>query len=205
MHKKFFLILFAACLISIPAARAEAVLTLDPADGAIGGPAGSTVGWGFTFSNDTGYALITGSQFCAPTSTMLPDGCVAVALNIGTYLDFAGALPNVIGPSPEIPFVSQTFDNSLQTGIGSFSLDPSATGTVSGLLVLSYDLYSDDPNDPNRSLNDEISADNAVAAPASVTVGPVTETPEPEYLPLLGAGSLAAVLYRRRLRIHAQH
>ena len=50
----------AGCLFLAPAAQ-SATLTLDPTDGALTGLPGTTVGWGFTFINDTDFALITGT------------------------------------------------------------------------------------------------------------------------------------------------
>jgi hypothetical protein len=206
MNKKLFLALLAVCLALTTGARANAILTLDPADGAITGLAGTTVGWGFTFTNDTDYALITGSEFCDVTSTSLPDVCLSVAPDLGTYTDFAGSIVNAVGPLPDATSVSQTFDNDPlnPTGIGSFAIDASASGTASGLLVLTYDLYSVSPDDPNFNFDDEISGNNFVSASASVTVGSVTATPEPGYLPLLAVGLLSAMLLGRRSR-HKAH
>ncbi|HUO73665.1 MAG TPA: PEP-CTERM sorting domain-containing protein, partial [Solirubrobacteraceae bacterium] len=88
----------------------------------------------------------------------------------------------------------QVFDASLSTGIGSFAIDPSASGTASGIIVLTYDLFSVSPNDPTFSPDDEISGGNFLTANASVTV-----VPEPSSLVLLGAGLVAAGLHRKRV------
>ena len=199
MNKTLICGLLAGCLLLTSAARATTILTLDPAGGAISGLAGTTVGWGFTFTNDTDYAVITGTQFCDTSSSPLPNICASLAPNLGTYTDFAGLQFLVAGPSPESTTVSQTFDNSLLTGIGSFAIDPGASGTVSGIIVLTYDLYSVSPNDPAFNPDDVISGGNYLTANASVTVAPVTSVPEPGSFGLLGAGLLAAVLQRRSL------
>lgn len=178
-------------------AGAVTTFTLDPPSGAISGPAGTTVGWGFTFFNDTNYAVITGTQFCASTSSPLPAVCAAVSPDLGTYTDFAGPQFLVVGPAPdESPTLSQSFDNTTQSGLGSFTFDPGASGTASGILVLTYDLFSVSPNNPNFSFNDEISGGNFLAANASVTVQPAN-VPEPATLLLLCAGAAGAVLRRR--------
>src|ERR1700676_1748172 len=79
-------------------------LTLDPANGALTGMAGSTVGWGFTITNTADFLLITSSDFCAGPIT---SPCVN---SLGTYTDFiASSQFVVVGPSPESSTVSQTF------------------------------------------------------------------------------------------------
>jgi len=195
MKKILVYILFAGCLFFTPA-RANTTFTLDPPDGAISGLPGTTVGWGFTFTNDTDYALITGTQFCDSTSSPLPAICVPPTPDLGTYTDFSAAGFLVIGPAPESPSVSEAFDNSLLTGIGSFAIDPGASGTESGIIVLTYDLYSVSPNDPNFDpTQDEVSGGNYLTAAASVSA-----VPEPGYVPLLGIGLAALGARLRRSR-----
>ena len=173
----------------LTSAWADPILTLIPADGAISGTPGTTVGWGFTLTNDAHYAVITGRGFCDSTSSPLPDICLPPSPNLGTYTDFAGAQFLVAGPSPENTVISQTFDNTALTGIGSFVIDPSASGTASGIIVLTYDLFSVSPNDPAFSPDDELSSGNYLTAAASVTA-----VPEPASISLLGAVLLVAVL-----------
>ncbi len=59
-------------------------LSLDPANGALAGPAGTTVGWGFTLANmGTNYAVISGSDFCVgPISSPCSN-------SVGMYTDFS--------------------------------------------------------------------------------------------------------------------
>ncbi|PYR95871.1 MAG: hypothetical protein DMG16_29370 [Acidobacteria bacterium] len=195
MNKTLMCGLLAGCLL-LTAAWADPILTLNPANGVISGLPGTTVGWGFTFTNDTNYAVITGSQFCASTSSPLPDICFPLAPNLGTYADFAGAQFLVAGSSPENSVISKTFDDTALTGIVSFDIDPGDSGTASGIIVLTYDLFSVSPNDPAFSSDDELSSGNYLTAAASVTAVPVTAVPEPASLSLLGAAWLVVVLGR---------
>lgn len=189
----------AGCGFFAPGSRANTVLTLNPPNGTISGLAGTAIGWGFTFTNDTNYAVITGTEFCASGSGPLPNICLPPAPDLGTYTDFAGAQFLVVGPSPESASVTQVFDNALQTGLGSFSINPGASGTESGILVVTYDLYSISPNDPTFSFADELSGGDYLAAAASVTVASGSTVPEPGALPFLGVALLVVMLRRRVL------
>lgn len=156
-------------------------LTLNPADGAIVGLAGSTVGWGFTLvNNGSNFAVVTSSDFCVGVVTS-PCGN-----SLGTYTDFIAAQFFVVGPSPETSSFTQAFDNNSQTGVGSFLLNLNATGSAFGQIVLTYDLFTVSPNsasfDPGL---DTLSVGNYLTTPASVTVAPV---PEPGSLFLLLSG-----------------
>ncbi len=176
------------------AARADATLTLDPPNGAISGLPGTTVGWGFTFENDTDYAVITGTAFCDSSSSPLPDICFPVSPSLGAYTDFAGAQFIVAGPAPESPSITQSFDNNLQTGIGSFAIDPGAFGTATGIIVLTYDLYAVSPNNPKFD-GQQLAGGLYVTAKASISA-----VPEPATLPLLAFGILMGAACRRTAR-----
>jgi hypothetical protein len=169
-------------------ARADDIsLTLDPVGGALTGPAGSTVGWGFTLANSgPDFAVISGSDFCVGPITS------PCSTSFGTYTDFIGQQFIVVGSSS----VTEAFDNNTQTGLGSFFINPASTGTVTGLAVVFYDLFSVDPNSPDFNPDlDTISNGNLLSADASVTVGSsATSTPEPGSLLLLAAGVLALFL-----------
>ncbi len=194
------------CAVSLGGmARADGVtLTLDPTDGALTGPAGSTVGWGFTFTNLSSYfAVISGSDFCVGVITS------PCATSFGTYTDLAGLQFIVAGPSPEDSSFTAVFDNSLGTGLGSFLIDPASTGTVLGQIVLFYDLYSVDPNsadfDPTL---DTLSVGNTVKAAASITVGTSTvSVPEPGSILLLITAlvmTLLCVKFSPKVRLQLQ-
>jgi len=168
-------------------------LTLDPPNGALTGPAGSTVGWGFTLANPgNDFLVVSGSDFCVGIITSPCSNA------LGTYTDFAGQQFFVFGPAPEDASLTQAFDNTLQLGMGSFLINPGATGSVNGFIALSYDLFSVDPNSLDFNPDtDTISNGNILTAPASVTVGAVSSAPEPPALALL-LGALGALLFLRK-------
>jgi len=171
-------------------ARADQVptLTLDPLGGAISGPAGTTVGWGFTLTNlGVNFAVVTSSDFCVGVITS------PCSNSLGTYTDFAGPQFILVGPSPENSSVTQAFDNNLLTGMGSFLVNPGATGSVLGEIVLTYDLYSVSPNDPNFLPTDIVSLGNLLTAPASVSA-----VPEPGSLLLLASGLAGCFLTKKK-------
>jgi hypothetical protein len=200
-------VIFSTCLCVLAiGTRAKAdsnppVLTLDPANGALTGPAGSTVGWGFTLtSTSPDFALITGSDFCVGAITS------PCANSLGTYTDFIGNQFVVVGEGSLENPGTETFDDASMMGVGSFLINPGAMGSVSGDLVLSYDLYSVDPGAANFDpIADLISNGNFIEAPASVTVGSSTTSPVPEpgTLSLLVGGFAAIVVsgLRRRRKL----
>jgi hypothetical protein len=176
--------------------RADTVPTLTVTPSNLVGPAGSTVGWGFNVTNPgTDFAIITGSDFCVG---VISSPC---GNSLGTYTDFVGAQFFVVGPTPETNSVTQSFDNSAQTGFGSFLINPGATGSVVGELVMTYDLFSVDPNSINFNPDlDTLSVGNYLSSAASVTVGTGTvSAPEPPTLILL-IGGLAGLLLLSKLK-----
>ena len=182
-------------LASVSRADTMPTLTVTPAN--LVGPASSTVGWGFTLTNlGVDFAIITGSDFCVgvPTSPC--------SNSLGTYTDFIGAQFVVVGPSPESSTLSQSFDNSTQSGLGSFLINPGGSGTLVGELLVSYDLFSVDPNALNFDpIVDTVSVGNFLTSAASVTVGTVTvPTPEPATLGLLLGGFFATTLLAKLKR-----
>lgn len=180
-------------LCSVVSADTLPTLTLDPLNGAITGSANSTVGWGFTITNlGSSWAVVTSTDFCVGVITS------PCSNSFGTYTDFAGPQFILVGPSPENSTFTQAFDNATQQGIGSFFINPSSVGTVFGQIVLTYDLFSQDPLSENFDpITDTESVGNYLVNDASVTVGTVTATPEPPSLLLLAFG-VALVLIARR-------
>lgn len=171
-------------------AAASPILVLDPPGGDLVGGPGSTVGWGFSLTNNTDYLVVTGATFAAPPS-------------LGTFTDFISAFNFfIVGPAPETTTVSQVFNASLFTGIGSFAISPLALpGThASGQIVVTYDLFAVSPNDPLFDPDtDTLSNGNLLRVDASVIV-PSATVPEPATFALV-SGALGAVsLLRRRSR-----
>jgi hypothetical protein len=188
------ILIAAVCVLAIGArayADSAPTLTLDPASGAVTGPAGSTVGWGFTLTaGSSDFAVITGSDFCVGVVTS------PCSNSFGTYTDFAGAQFLVVGSGPGESPITETFDDTMMTGMGSFAINPGSTGTLSGFIAVTYDLFSVDPNSANFDPTvDTVSTGNYLDADASVTVGNSTSSmPEPGSFALLLAGLAAVVL-----------
>ena len=163
------------------------ILILAPPGGLSGLP-GSTVGWGFTITNDADYIEITSSQFCVnPVNFPL----VCPSPLTGAYTDIISTPPEdiIVGPPGALDDPSsktQTFDAIADTGIGSFAIGPGASAGDSdvGQIVLTYNLTDLDPNDPNAIV---LGTDLVLSANTSVTV---TGTPEPATAALLAVALL---------------
>lgn len=138
-------------------------------------------------TNTVNWLVVTGSQF---TPNIV----------LGTYEDFIGPSFVVVGPSPDLTSVSQSFDPDLFTGTGAFTIDPLAgvNSTATGQIVLSYDLYKVSPNDSNFDpFLDTVSLGNTFAANAKVQV---VAAPEPDLSWALGILLIAITVYEKRIR-----
>jgi hypothetical protein len=164
-------VLLAAIACFQPQAYADVTLTLAPADGAIGGDAGQTVGWGFTLTNDTAYYLsVSGSAFLTGGS-------------IGVFNDLLGPQGLLLAPDQSI---TEAFDAFSATGLGSLVLDAASPTTAYGQIMVSYDLlYS--PTDFDSGIFGQ-----SVFADASATV------PEPLTILLLAPGLMGLAGMRRK-------
>jgi hypothetical protein len=175
--KRVILTILIAVAFSAFAAADSITFTLDPASGNVKGNAGSVVGWGLTLANSgPDWVLLTGSVF-DPTAGSDP------GVGNGTnYVDYLGGNFYVAGPAPESSTVSSAFDSSLLTGVGEFDINSSAQpgSNAHGNIVVSYSVFSVDPNSPNFNPDtDTVTADATLSAPAMVSV------PEPSFLTLL--------------------
>lgn len=169
--------------------QAAPVLVLNPASGAVAGLPGSTVGWGFTLTNnDPNYLVVTQTSFTpAPLAAF------------GLYRDLLANRPDFVVVGPGSPSVTEAFNQLAMTGIGAFDINPTAAfRSVNGTIVLNYSLYSRSPNDPDFNPDtDLLASDRSVSAPATVNI-----VPEPATFVLLltAALPLGVAAIRRRLR-----
>ena len=188
---RLFQLLFAAAM-SAALASATAVFAFDPNGGALSGTPGSIVGWGFTISDSTEYAVVTETSFCATGSVASNLPCTNT---LGVYSDFAGNFP-IIGPTPDSSSVTEPFSNASQLGYGGLVIGAGASlGTVlTGEIAIIYDLYTEDPVTGSNPV--QIGGDNFTFLPASVTVTGGAAVPEPGALAPLG---LALILMRSKL------
>ncbi|MBI3408028.1 MAG: Ig-like domain repeat protein [Planctomycetes bacterium] len=179
------------------------LFTLNPANGALAGEAGTTQGWGFSIDNTTPFWLIiNGSAFLLPTfQGLLGHGFgIVPSTDFGTYTDFSQFNFIVIAPASTF---TASFTNNPASGVGSFTINPNATpstlpadpalqvpnqqpGMANGAIDLIYSLYSRDPNDPlfdptTDTLGNPFEKD--LLAPASVTIVVPVVTPNTANLP----------------------
>ena len=184
-------------------AGASGLLLADPAlvlspTGAMTGAPGATVGWGWSFSNDTPYYIeFSSNQFCDAPVILTPV-LVCNAPTTGTYQDIILGNDPIIAPNTTTPV--ENFDAvTLSSGVGYFQIDPGAAPGSSdiGQIVLTYDEYTLNPNDPNCQSGCQVGFDIPVGADASVTVSQVF-TPEPGSGALALAGLAGGLLWRRR-------
>lgn len=159
--------------------------TLTPLDGAVAGPPGSTVGWGYTITDPSPDNWLASTNF---DSGLFQNGTPDASLF---------AFP-ILQP---LQTLTVTYDPVNGTGLFRFSWDPNApVGFVNtGLFTLSGEFYDDDPLNGGQFLN--FAEDQS--ATYSATVTSPAPVPEPSTL-LLSATGLAALLLRRtRLRTAA--
>jgi hypothetical protein len=176
------------CVWAAAPLRAGSVLDLLPS-GDLSGAPGEVLGWGFSISNDANYIEISGAFFCTGVVNY-PSSCGSPLL--GAFADYISNFNDIIVGNPtgtDPATVSQLFNITAQTGIGSFTIDPGAgIGTDSGEIVLSYFVWDLDPND-----DDAIKLDNGgvqyMWATASVDV-----VPEPATAGMLGGALLIMAL-----------
>ena len=192
-----FSLILALSLSALPSLCVADVVSLSVSDGgAISATPGRTTGWDFdltsTDSND--YIFFVASEFCTGAVT---NDC---SNSLGTYTDFLSAeYPLVVlGPSPYSTTASQTFDPVNMLGLGSFAVnaDASVGNSVSGTLVVSYEVCDTDPN--TVGCDNELYSGTAEFSDALVTV--TGSTPEPATVELFSVSFLCLALRFLRRR-----
>lgn len=178
--------LFAILAFSVATFGDDVTLTLLPAAD-LSGPAGSTVGWGYTITNNTSNWLET------------------LSVDAGS---FTNGTPNLVFDFPNVgPDSSVTEDFSLATtvscssppcGLYEFTWDSSApVGTVnSGTFILSSEYFGGDPSNPSST---DLGPAPDASADYSVAASTVSTVPEPSTV-FLGLTGLFTLFLARRLR-----
>src|SRR5579859_6267313 len=144
-------LLLAAVLAS--AGNADTViLTLNPANGALSGEPGQTVGWGFTIEDDTFFLTVVGTGFCTSFDTSTDSLPCANPVPHGAYQDFTQLPSNFFESSPGMADTSQqnfSYNPPCDTmgpctGTGAFTIDadaPIGPPSLSGVIVVDYNLF----------------------------------------------------------------
>lgn len=159
-----------------------------PPSGQISGLPGETIGWGFDITPDsTDWIAVTGSIWLFETNPA-----------IGFYTDFIGLQGGPLGGylQPLTPNWLQLFDNSLSTGLGSFTIDGAAPlgASTSATLRILFERYSDNPTVCNNCFLEGGSADLQLTVNVAE---PTAAVPEPATYSLLAA-ALAILWVKKR-------
>ena len=166
--------LLLAPLVLAFAAQGAVIITFNSPGADLSGLPGQTVNWNFRISNSANYLLIDQVDYISLN-------------NVGTFTDLFSPIAPVISPG------------SFADGSVAYAIDPPAPpGFLSvGQLVVTYDEFLVDPNDPSFDFDrDHVNVDPETAsAAASVTVA---NAPEPSTLAM--AVLAAAGLFVRRRR-----
>ena len=171
--------------------QASTILTLNPTSGIVSGTPGSTVGWGFTLSNDVGFIVPSLVVFCEGSFNP------TCSDTYGTFTDFVAQFQtNVLGAT-----VVQTFNNATNQGIGSFAINANAPiGAIDlGTIFLVYDTFTCDITDPNCNAI-QTGFSEAISAPAEVHVV-ASVAPEPATFGLIVGGTLVFAGWKRLKRV----
>lgn len=179
------LLLTTVVLVSVPVLADDIALTLLPLSGDIAGPAGSTIGWGYTLTNNTALWIqptaVSSDAFLNGTPNLIFD-FPAVAPGSFATLDFS-LVANLLCTAPPRGLYSLTWDPTAPVGF-----------VTSGTFVVSSDFYDGDPNNGGNDLGP---APDASAAYSATVTG--SAVPEPTSLLLLVSGlcALCSSLKRR--------
>jgi len=171
--------------VAAAALTAAPLVTLTPS-GALSGPPGATVGWGFSLTNDVNWIEVVQSQFCLDSP--LGNPCFNAS---SQYFDIISNPPNdvIVGPGGT---VSQIFDPLSNLGMGSFSIAPGASigSVILGNILVTYNTFDADPNLGGN----QIGFNDAISAAASVSVASATTVPEPATFEFFGIALVAIII-----------
>ena len=172
-------------LLAAPAATATPLtfsFQILPSGGAVAGPPGSTVGWGYWITNQD------------PTNWLVTTGVSPGSFQHGAVDTSIFDFP-VLGPGQSR---IQPYDPTNLLGLFQFTWDPSApVGFVnSGNVVVSAEFWDGDPFGGGSLLATATDASAAYSVTA-IAAGPST-VPEPSTVLLLASGLAAIAVMRRR-------
>lgn len=182
-NRLFLVIASAALLLSSALAHADSFsfsFATTPADGAISGAAGATIGWGYTISN------LDPDHWLLPTA--LNSDLFQLASPNAFLFDFPALAPGAT--------ISESYSPGL-AGLFELTWDPTAPAgfTNAGTFILSADFYDGDPFAGGNFL---LSGSDQIAPyTATVTASPVTDVPEPSTTTMLIFG-VTLILWRAR-------
>jgi hypothetical protein len=165
-----------------PICADDVALTLIPASGDVSGPPGSTVGWGYTLTNNTSDWLqpqtLSADVFVNGTPTVIFN-FPAVAPMTSVVLDFSlGA--SAACSLPPCGLYELTWDAAAPVGFAN-----------NGTFIISSDFFNENPSDPG--------AIDLGAAPDVTAAYSATVVPEPSALLLLLTALGALGVVRRRV------
>ena len=180
------LLLVVVVLSSVYAVADDIALTLNPLSGDIAGPAGSTIGWGYTITNNTALWIqptaVSSDAFLNETPNLVFD-FPAVAPGTFVTLDFS-LVANLFRAAPPCGLYSVTWDTTATVGF----VDP-------GTFIVSSDFYDGDPNNGGNDLGP---APDASAVYSATVTG--SGVPEPSSLILMASGLVGlGMRFRHRL------
>jgi hypothetical protein len=166
-----------------------------PLSGQISGLPGETIGWGFDIASDNDdWIAITSSIWLFESNP-----------TIGFYTDSIGLQggPQAGYLQPLSPNWLQFFDNSLNTVLGSFTIDNAAPlgGSTTATLRILFERYSDDPTVCTSCF---LSGDSADLQLTVNVAEPSAAIPEPGTYTLF-ATALAILWARKKLQQRESH